>query len=170
MGAIQNSLNSMLATVMGGVLGMKHIQKQNAALKQAEINELVDLSEKAPKLDKELEAKTSERENLLSDARQLNKGNIQLQFPGEEGSIWIKANGKEGLEELTRQKEMNIRALKSSKNEIEASSLHKILMNQRIKELKNKYGAELNELKQQAMNRNEIPKEEKVKPVNGGAF
>ena len=87
MGAIQNSLNSMLATVMGGVLGMKHIQKQNAALKQAEINELVDLSEKAPKLDKELEDKASERENLLSDARQLNKGNIQLQFPGEEGSV-----------------------------------------------------------------------------------
>ena len=167
MGAIQNSLNSMLATVMGGVLGMKHIQKQNAALKQAEISELVDLSGKAPKLDKELEDKASERENLLSDARQLNKGNIQLQFPGEEGSVWIKASGKEGLDELSKQKEMNIKALQNSKREIEASGLHKLLMSQRIDELRSKYGAEL---EQQAISRYEIPKEQKIKPGKGGAF
>ncbi len=167
MGVIQNSLNSMLATVMGGVIGMKHIQGQQAALKQAEISELVDLSGKAPALDKELAQKTSVRENLLADQKELNKGNIQLQFPGEEGNIWIKASGKEGLDELSKQKEMNIKALRSSEREIEASGLRQLLMSQRIDELRNKYKSELG---QQAISRYEAPKGQKTKPGKGGIF
>lgn len=138
MGVIQNSLNQSLVTVMGGIVGMKHIQGQQEATKQAEIKELTNLKEQLPKIEADIEAADKQRIELESDKSKYEQGQFKAYVPGDtENPIWVPNTGNEDSWSL--QKEMTITGLKSAINEIESKGERHLLMQNRIKELEGKY-------------------------------
>lgn len=133
MGVIQNSLNQALATVMGGVLGMKHIQGQQAALKSAELNELATLSREVPELKNIEQPEAQAEKDLNQSAVRLIDEDIKNQAikTGTISTAKIKniVQAKKGLE--------------VAQGKLDEKNLQLQLKKQRFDELSKKYEKEL---------------------------
>lgn len=133
MGVIQNSLNQALATVMGGMLGMKHIQGQQAALKSAELNELATLSREVPELKNIEQPEAQAEKDLNQSAVRLIDEDIKNQAikTGTISTAKIKniVQAKKGLE--------------VAQGKLDEKNLQLQLKKQRFDELSKKYEKEL---------------------------
>lgn len=133
MGVIQNSLNQALATVMGGVLGMKHIQGQQASLKSAELNELATLSREVPELKNIEQPEAQAEKDLNQSAVRLIDEDIKNQAikTGTISTAKIKnvVQAKKGLE--------------VAQGKLDEKNLQLQLKKQRFDELSKKYEKEL---------------------------
>lgn len=129
MGVIQNSLNTMLATVMGGVLGAKHLANQAKQTAFAEQNELAGLLKDVPK-EKNVEIpEAQENAALYQKAVDLNKEDVMSD--AMQGRISPKK-----VKNLVAAK----KALEVAQGELESKQLQAKLHEQRKKELQEKYG------------------------------
>lgn len=135
MGVIQNSLNTMIATVAGSILGAKHIEQQAAQVKTSELAELSKLSEEVPKL-KNVDIPEAEKQVAFDEkAKNLAEEDIlnQALKTGTISAAKIKnaVAIKKGLE--------------MSQGKIDAKNLEHMLKEKRLEELKQKYSSEYKE-------------------------
>jgi ATP-dependent protease HslVU (ClpYQ) ATPase subunit len=134
MGVIQNSLNTMIATVAGSILGAKHIQGQQASLKSAELNELATLSREVPEL-KNIEQPEAAAETALNEkAVNLIGDNIMNQAL-KSGTI-----SPAKVKNLTAAK----MGLEVAQGKLDEKNIQLQLKQQRFNELSKKYEKELN--------------------------
>ena len=165
MGVIQNSMNTALATLMGGMLGIQHIKGQQEQLKSSELKELVGLEEESIKKDKELSEAHEKAEGYSQDLVKHYQGKFKTYLPNDrENPIWVDKSVNQ--EEWSTQKQMAERGLFSANQEIEAKFTGQTLIDNRIKELKGKYGDYIGEKIQERYE----PNEPKTKKSNGREF
>lgn len=158
MGVIQNSMNQMLATVMGGVLGLKHIKGQ------AESNEIKDnilknqqIETKANAAEARTKAKIAknefinkEKEEYIKTGEEIaNIKNVEIpELERKESNIqrWQKNQqqtfGKRAtvrnLENVEYQK--SVEALNETQGKLKAKQTQLMLKEARFNELDKKYG------------------------------
>ena len=146
MGVIQNSLNTMLAAVMGGVAGAKHLNQQAKAVKSGEINELLNLQDASAKLETELGEASKNVEKMREEGKMYDQGKFKAFLPGDtENAVWIDKSFDQA--EFDKQKAMQIKGLKISESEIERKGTRNLLMQKRIDELTDKYSGEITKAK-----------------------
>lgn len=138
MGVIQNSLNSMLATVMGGVIGMKHIQGQQKQLEASEMAEIPKLLNEVGRLDFEESKDIEVLEGYQKDIEQYGKGKMKTYLPNDtENPIWVDRGAN--MEEWSNQYQMSLRGLRQASTEMTSKQMQKQLSKQRFDELYEKY-------------------------------
>ena len=133
MGVIQNSLNQALATVMGGMLGVKHVQGQQAALKSAELNELATLSREVPELKNIEQPEAQAEKDLNQSAVRLIDEDIKNQAI-KTGTISIAK-----IKNIVQAK----KGLEVAQGKLDEKNLQLQLKKQRFDELSKKYEKEL---------------------------
>ena len=138
MGVIQNSMNTMLATVMGGVLGMQHIKGQEAA-KEAQLKavaatekkELAELQADIPNIKYgELKELNIEKKNLKTDISDKKTIRDLAVMEGSEESR---------IEELNKDINKTSNALKVTEGKIKGKKMQLKLKEARFQELGQKY-------------------------------
>lgn len=138
MGVIQNSLNSMLATVMGGVIGMKHIQGQQEQLKQSEMAEIPKKMMELSELDEQADKDVQTLDTYKSEIEKYGQGQIKTYLPGDDKNpIWVNKAGNE--EEWSNQFQMSLKGLRRSAGEITARQMQRELTKNRFDELMRKH-------------------------------
>ena len=133
MGVIQNSLNTMIATVAGSILGAKHIEQQTAQVKTSELAELAGLEEEVPKIKFEEQPAAEETTQTLETAHQRI---------GEDLDRKLETQGSFTAADA-RNATMATRALKIAQGELSSKNLQLKLKEQRLNELRNKYEKDL---------------------------
>ena len=126
MGVIQNSMNQMLATVMGGALGIKHIQGQQSNLKAAELSELADLPEKVSTNEKYINALKNDAESQEKEIEIVKAGTPDNPITNPEDINYTELQIAE-------------KALKETEGKLESAKMRQKLWTARQKELENKY-------------------------------
>lgn len=137
MGVIQNSLNSMLATLMGGAIGMKHIAGQKEQQAINERNELMNLQGEDFRLTQEINKKDEEMKSLSEDVSKYNEGKYKAYLPDSDTPVWV--DKSTNIEEWSNQRDMAIKGLKSSQSNIDDKLNQKSLIQIRIDELNEKH-------------------------------
>ena len=143
MGVIQNSLNSMLATIMGGVIGMKHIEGQQEQLKSSELMELASLGDKEIESKKELIESAEKYVGARKESDLIEKGQMKLYTNDSKEPVWVDKKYDEG--EWSTQRNKAKTAVESAKKEVNSKALTHLLIQRRQKELEGKYGSDIDE-------------------------
>ena len=131
MGVIQNSLNTMIATVAGSILGAKHIEQQAAQVKTSELSELASLSKEIPEIKNVDVPEAQATRDFDAKAAQLIEEDMMKEVA--QGRLPVKK-----LQNLTAQR----KALEISQGKLDEKNLQKTLKEQRFAELKKKYANE----------------------------
>ena len=142
----QNSLNTMLATIAGGVgiIASKGNFKQTDTedTKTKELSEFAGLNESIAKLEHstipKLESDVSSAEKDLS---KYQEGQMKL-YDNQNNPTWV--SGKADEEEYNKQAQIAEHALKEAQGVLKGKQLQLELKKKRFEELNNKYGKEGN--------------------------
>lgn len=138
MGVIQNSLNSMLATLMGGVIGAKHIAGQQKQLEQSEMTEIPKKMIELGELDEQIDKDAQTLDTFKGDIKKYGQGQIKTYLPNDrENPIWVNKSGNE--EEWSNQFQMSLKGLRKAASEIAARQMQRGLTVSRFDELVKKH-------------------------------
>ena len=141
MGAIQNSLNQALATVMGAAVAGKHMSNQKAQIERSEMMELSDLITEVPAGKAKLNQEQADYDKMTKESNMYEQGKFKVYLPGDtENGIWI--DKKVDPSEFDTQKAMQEKALKVAEGKIKGNILKNYLMELRENELAHKYGVD----------------------------
>lgn len=140
MGGIQNSLNSMLATLMGAAVAGQHIHSQRAQVESAERVELAGLEEQIPESEEEI----AKQEVNVKEA-QLRSEAVAKGFNPDTLTVDAAAGTYAGpmrldTTTLEHDKKMAAQALKTAQGVLEGKQAQLKLKKKRFEDLTKRYG------------------------------
>ena len=141
MGAIQNSLNQALATVMGAAVAGKHMSNQKAQIERSEMMELSDLISDVPAGKAKIAQEQADYDKMTKESNMYKHGKFKVYLPGDtENGIWV--DKQLDPSEFDTQRSMQEKALKVAGDKIKGGILKNYLMELRKNELAHKYGVD----------------------------